>query len=297
MFQKFRLYAIATLAMLCLSTLFIHPSFAQVGSTDLTMLSTLNPVILTTTASADQTDQPVVKTSWGNLKRLYYDRGQVSTSPAPAAIIKQPGVGPMWLAYTGPDWSNNVKSEAFYTLDIYRGGSSLCVYQGMAMSDWVQRFGYTYPRSDGSALDIVSRYIGAGNVGNIDGTWNGCPALGGYCKFFVDLVLYRSSYGIGSGWHLVLPPGTDPSNFTPYMPGHDVHEAQAGWVLQRGGSTPHTALVAANLGSGLDLIDSNNVAYNGSFVIARHYFTWAQLSAYTAFHPTYMRQVVNGSLQ
>lgn len=82
MFQKRLLYPIAGLAMLSTLTLFTHVPFAQAGTLDLTTLST---TILATASVVDQTAPPV-KTSWGNLKRLYYDRNEVS--PAPAIIQK-----------------------------------------------------------------------------------------------------------------------------------------------------------------------------------------------------------------
>ncbi len=264
--KKHLQFPFATLAMLCLLTL------------------------TTTLAQADDTSNPQVHSSWGAIKAIYrgntpipYTAERVEES---TAQVRKPGISPM--ATYGGDWSNNVLSEAFYTLDLYRTGSSTCAYNGMAMSDWVQRFGYTYPRSDAGALANVSAVIGSANVGVIDGTWNGCPARGGYCKFFVDLVLYRSSYGIGNGYHLILPGGT--YYYGGYMTPYDPHQAQPGWVIQRAGSHPHSAIVAANLGWGLDLIDSNYVGGDGNFVIARHAMSWGDLSGFTAYRATYMRQ-------
>lgn len=251
-------------------------------------------------SNQDNSAQPEVRrTSWGAVKAIYrgnqplpYSAERAESTAANRAI--KPGATPAWRSYTG-DWSNNIISEAFYTLNIYHTGSSNCVYRGMAMSDWPRQVGYTYPRGDPDALRVVSAYIGGPNVGNIDGTYNGCAGRGGYCKFFVDLVLYRSSYGIGGGWHLVLPPGT--YDYSAFMTPYGVSQAQRGWVIQRGGPYPHTAIVAANLGWGLDLIDSNNVDKDGLYVIARHAFSWGELGGYTAYRPTYMRQVVNGVLQ
>ncbi len=184
--------------------------------------------------------------------------------------------------YTGVDWSNNVFSEACYALNVYRTGSSTIVYKGIHLGDW------DYVRSDNTALNVMTSYIGGTvNRGSIDGTYGG-GHLGGYCKFFVDLVLYRSSYGIGNGWHLVLPGGG--YDYSGYMTPCDITQAKTGWVIQHLSPGEHSAIVAANLGWGLDLIDSNNVDRNGTFVIARHSFAWNQLGGYTAYKPTYMKQ-------
>lgn len=202
------------------------------------------------------------------------------TTPDSTLAGQKPGVEP--FATYGGDWSNNIISEAFYTLNRYRTGTSGVIYQGQALSDW------PYVASDPGALSSMTSYIGGTYWrGGIDGTWNG-GSRGGYCKFFVDLVLYRSSYGIGNGYHLVLPAGT--YNYGGYMPAYDVHQASRGMVVQRGGSNPHSAIVVANLGWGLDLIDSNYIGGDGNFVIARHALSWSQLSSFTAYRANYMRQ-------
>lgn len=256
MSHKFRLYPFAALVMLCLFTLG-YPAQAD---------NNPNP-------------QSVTRTTWGAIKVLYRAETAAEKSPMPSAIQK-PGVG-QYATYSG-DWSNNILSEAYYSLNRYRTGSSNCIYQGMAMSDW------DYVPNDPGALTVVTNYIGSANRGGITGTWNGCCHRGGYCKFFVDLVLYWSSYGIGNGWHLVLPGGT--YYYGGYMPAYDVRQAQPGWVIQRAGSNPHTAIVARNLGWGLDLIDSNYTGGNGNFVISRHALSWADLYGYTAYRATYMQQ-------
>ena len=182
--------------------------------------------------------------------------------------------------YSG-DWSNYIVSEECYALFPWRNGSSPVSYNGLAMGGW------DYVASDQWAFQQVSAYSGntVGTVGTttLAGTVpaNATVGRGGWCKFFANLVLFRSSYGIGGGKHLVLPYGYDYAN-------ESVYNAKPGWVIQRGGSSPHTAIVIANLGWGLDVVDANYVGGNGKFLISRHPFSWAQLSGYGAYRATRM---------
>lgn len=172
-------------------------------------------------------------------------------------------------------WGNYVVSEAYYSLNRYRTGTSTKSWQGLAMSDW------DYVASDPYADNRVAAYVGSANRGI---TGLGCYGFnrGGYCKYFANLVLYRSSYGYPGG-HVVLPHG-----YT--YAWRSIYQAQPGWVIQRGGTSPHTAIVVANLGWGLDVIDANWIypypcSGGGAFYIARHAMSWSQLSGFGAYSP------------
>lgn len=181
-------------------------------------------------------------------------------------------------------WGDRIVSEAFYALNQSRSGSSNVSYQGWVMGDW------NYVESDVSADLRVSYWIGGcenrgGARGTVtmresNGTYKVCHK-GGYCRYFANLVLYRSSYGWGGGQHLVLPrAGTSYAT-------QSVRNAQVGWVLQGSGGNLHTAIVVAVNGSGLDVVDANYVGGNGNFLIARHFYTWAKLQTlgYMAYCP------------
>lgn len=205
--------------------------------------------------------------TWGKIKAQFEDRAaEEQKSSAQGA---------------GQYWGNNVVSEAFYSLNLYRTGSSNVIYHNLVMSDW------NYVESDRNADKRVSWWIGGcGNRGGAGGTvtfrdWNGGYDVchrGGYCKYFVNLVLYRSSYGWGGGQHLVLPSGYS------YATG-SVYAAQPGWVLQS--SAPHTAIVVRVMPGGLDVVDSNSTGGNGNFAISRHEISWSTLNAngYRAYNP------------
>jgi hypothetical protein len=178
------------------------------------------------------------------------------------------------------NWTEWVISEARYTLCRNRSGSSSVSLGGMSMSDW------NWAGDDSWAYNQVVLYQGSPGTTGMVQVRNTQPPnsfieRGGWCKFFANLVLFRSSYGIGEGYHLVLPSGYNYAT-------QDIHNAQRGWVIQRGGSSPHTAIVAENLGWGLDLIDANWIGGNGNFYIARHPMNWSQLSGFHAYFPTRM---------
>ncbi|USN53780.1 MAG: hypothetical protein H6760_01260 [Candidatus Nomurabacteria bacterium] len=185
----------------------------------------------------------------------------------------QPGPA---IQSTGPEWYNQVVSEAKYTLCQLRNGTSHEVYQGKAMGDWP----YPHQGDCCNALGVVRQYMyGGGSPGPL-GEWNGFQQ-GGWCKFFVNLVLYRSSYGYPGG-HLLLPTST-----YRYNNPRPVSEAQPGWILQSE-TLPHTAIVVERLGGGLDVIDSNWIgtykrpdgSYYYSYAIARHEITNTELDRY-----------------
>ena len=193
-------------------------------------------------------------------------------------VVGEGGGNPVPL---GQYWGNRIVSEAFYSLNQSRTGGSNVSYHGWAMSDW------NYVESDRDADKRISWYIGGcGNRGGAGGTvslqdynstWKTCHK-GGYCKYFVDLVLYRSSYGWGGNKHLVLPSGTSYAT-------RSVYDAQPGWVLQS--SMPHSGIVVARYGGGLDVIDSNWVGGDGNYAISRHFMSWSELisKGFKAYNP------------
>jgi len=181
-------------------------------------------------------------------------------------------------------WGNRIVSEAFYSLNRWRTGTSNAVYAGLAFSDW------SYVESDRGALDKITWWIGGyGNRGIIGRDSHGFER-GGYCRFFVNLILYRSSYGYYLG-HLVLPRSGWPNK------NHSVYSAAPGWVIYTTGPVPHWAIVVKNLGWGLDVIDSNykhpswwiksGWKWDYGFYICRHPFSWQELisKGYRAYCP------------
>lgn len=185
----------------------------------------------------------------------------------------------------GQYWGDRVVSEAFFALNQYRTGTSNVIYHGLAMSDW------NYIESDRTADERISEYIGGcGNRGGAGGyalleDWDrqldACHK-GGYCRYFVDLVLYRSSYGWGGGQHLVIDrSGTNYAT-------ESTRSAQKGWVIQANGRYgPHTAIVVVVYPGGLDVVDSNWTGGNGNFLISRHFFSWSTLDdwGFKAYNP------------
>lgn len=196
----------------------------------------------------------------------------------PTGPEESPTADPVWPdrfephQVVGPAWEGNIVSEAKYSLCQQRTGTSHKVYQGLAMGDW----DYPHQGDCCNALARVRAHIGADNVGSL-GLWQNQYRQGGYCKFFTDFVLYRSSYGYPGG-HLVLRGGT-----YSYPNPRSVSQAQPGWILQKPSPGPHTAIVVALLGWGLDVIDSNFTGGNGSFAISRHPLSWSQLTGYNAY--------------
>jgi hypothetical protein len=188
-----------------------------------------------------------------------------------APTIEEPNPGQFSVNAVGPAWENNIVSEAFYALSRSRSGGSSKAYNGCAMSDWP----YPHQGDCCNALAKVKSYFGAwpGELG----LWKGYYQQGGVCKFFVDLVAYRSSYGYPGG-HLFLPTGYS------WNPSHSVREARAGWIIQANGSYgPHTAIVVAVFSDGLDVVDCNWIGSSGgvySYAIARHKLAWSTLDAW-----------------
>ncbi len=179
----------------------------------------------------------------------------------------------------GPAWENNVLSEVCYALSQSRSGYSTKSWNGYAMGDWP----YPWQGDCCNALGKVTSYMYGGCTscrGSL-GLWLGQYQQGGECKFFVNLVLYRSSYGFPGG-HLILPGGT-----YSYYGAQNWRNAGPGWIIQSA-SMPHTAIVVANYGYGLSVIDANWVGGRGSYAIARHIIYAGTLDAngFVAYRPT-----------
>jgi len=237
-------------------------------------------VVIGITMCAQAQATTVEEKTWGTIKALYRTTGEVNQDPQYRA-----------------NWYNNIVSEAFFALNQYRTGSSNVTYHGWAMSDWA------YVESDRDADKRISWYIGGcvnrGQAGSYrwmrdwDGTQKKCRK-GGYCRYFVNLVLYRCSYGWGGGKHLVLPrSGTSYAN-------RNIRDARRGWVIQANGSHgPHTAIVVEVYPGGLDVVDSNWVGSEGTYryLISRHFMSWSKLNAwgFKAYDPVSGRVLISQS--
>ncbi len=176
------------------------------------------------------------------------------------------------VAYTG-DWTNNVLSETRYALSRSRSGTSSLTRNGLYMGDW----NYVSGGTDPSALQkITQKYSGPAGTGTYGFH---VYAQGGWCKFFVDLVLYRSSYGLSGGYHLTLPSGYTYAQT-------DVRRAGPGWVIQS--ALPHTAIIdapyrdASGAQIGWWVIDANWVGSGTTnmYWIAKHPLSFSTLNAY-----------------
>lgn len=171
--------------------------------------------------------------------------------------------------------------EMRYALSRRVDGTSGLTYQGKYMGDW----NYVTGGTDNWAFD-KKRAEYSGGTGTVG---FGPYGRGGWCKFFVDLLLFRSSYGLGNGYHLYLPGGYTYATVNPRY-------AAPGWVLQS--TMPHTALVdaphynSAGQHDGWWVIDANWVGGNGQFYISRHFFTFTDLDAnsFKAWKPTLMKR-------
>ncbi len=198
------------------------------------------------------------------------------------------------LAIYSGDWTKYVLSEARYALCQNRSGSSSKFLNDQPMGDW----NYTTGGSDNWAFSKVSKdYGGAtGTVGM------GTYGYGGWCKFFVSLVLFRSSYGLGNSNHLYLPTGYG-------YAGTDIANAGPGWVIQS--TMPHTGIIdaphynASGVRDGWWIIDANWLgtwyskdAYGRltvphySYWIGKHFMSDATLRAknFYAWKPNLMQQ-------
>ncbi len=207
-------------------------------------------------------------------------------------VIEKPGVQPSAVtSWNSPPY---ILSEARYTLNPSRSGTSTLTYNGQYMGDWNWATG----GSDNGAFQKVSADYG-GATGTVG--FNRFEQ-GGWCKFFVSLVLYRCSYGIGNNNHLYLPSGYTYADTDPKYAG-------PGWVLQS--TMPHTAIIdsphynPSGIQDGWWVIDSNwigttaikdrygkVVGYNYSYWVGRHFMSFDVLKSkgFKAWRPNLMRQ-------
>lgn len=195
----------------------------------------------------------------------------------------RPGAEPAAAAVYSGNWAPYILSEVRYALSQNRSGTSSKTYYGKYMGDW----NYVTGGTDNWAYQkVATDYSGAtGPVGM------STYALGGWCKFFVSLVIFRSSYGLGSNYHLYLPSGYTYATT-------DVGSAGPGWVVQS--TMPHTAIIesphynASGVRDGWWLIDANWVGSENGFryYIGKHYMTDASLRAngFKAWRPNLMKQ-------
>lgn len=189
--------------------------------------------------------------------------------------------------------SNNRRAvvlEAFYALrPSYDGGSDKTI-NGNGVSNW------NYLNSDPSAYEVVKGWYGGWSSEWINfyndpasygyGTFGGDygdVGRGGQCKYFADLILYRS--------------GSDQGGFPLYSymwseTETDMTEAKEGDVILTydNGVGRHVAIVVEikrdgnGQVTGLDVIDSNFISDEGSTwhreVIGRHLFSISYLNQY-----------------
>ena len=188
-------------------------------------------------------------------------------------------------------WGDNIVSEAFYALSQSRSGGSSKKYKDSNNNVWTMA-DWNWAKTDRDADGHVSRYIGCedkwddncwscnyyrGKTGKKNGYYRG-----GECKFFANLVLYRSSYGWGDGKHLAIPHLYSYAN-------RSVRDADKGWVIQAPQYPgkdygQHTAIVVHKYPGGLDVVDSNFTG-PGEHYIARHFMSWSDLSRFKAWCP------------
>ncbi|MBI4993937.1 hypothetical protein HZC33_03245 [Candidatus Wolfebacteria bacterium] len=187
--------------------------------------------------------------------------------------------------------SNNRRAvvlEAFYALRPSHDGSCDKTIAGNCVSNWnylnndwnayntVKSFSAYYPCfSSDWAYNYEICYTGHSNASfyiNI-ATYGyyGTYGRGGQCKYFANLILYRS--------------GSDQSSLPTYSvmaqnAESDMSKTIPGDILFST-SVPHTAIVVEIKSTGLDVIDANYITDSGSDqeIIARHLLTWSQLSA------------------
>lgn len=213
--------------------------------------------------------------------------------PAPSAVpmnVQDRRVGP----FPGGDWSSRVLWEARYALSRRADGSSAApVYRDNTNTLVLQYYGdWDYVNSDPYARDkaVQEAY---GQYGTFLGGAVGGHYCGGTCAYAVRLILYRSTYWTGYGWHLTTPgyPGSvyswcDASHMT-----QQYGAAKPGWIISSPGV--HLAILEARAwdfgGWGWWVIDANWVGGRGHEWIGKHFMTDAALKAgnYWAWLPSW----------
>lgn len=190
--------------------------------------------------------------------------------------------GHLW---THGDWSSRVAWEARRALSESANGLSNWPVGNSWLGDWnyVASDGYAYTMAAKEASDI-------GPVSDIDNHHRG-----GWCTFFVRLILYRATYWAGYGEHLTTP--AYPAGLYDNVNGNYMTDrydtVQPGWIFITT-ITPHYAIAdqRANVNGqwGWWLIDSNYVETTKStyrYYIGKHFMSDATLRAnsYRAWRP------------
>ena len=172
------------------------------------------------------------------------------------------------------DWSSRIAWEARYALSRSANGSSAWPvnpdkYGPRWLGDW------NYVDSDGYARDQAIEE--ATDVGPLGDTSDG-HHLGGWCTFFVRLILYRATYWSGHGVHMTTPG----FNGGVYSWCDGVHmtqnywQAQPGWIIAS--KDYHMGILdtraTVNGVVGWWIIDANWVGSESSYhyYIGRHFF-------------------------
>lgn len=189
--------------------------------------------------------------------------------------------------------------EAFYALDPGYYGFSSKLINGNTVSDWHYLYtdlnayrnekpAYCCDPKDGSSYaSVIPEFFSESTLDkysyNLRGDYVG---RGGQCKFFVDLLLFRSEAATRiSGTH-TLPSYSTMSAKTRYI-GH----ARPGDVIFRITGTKHVALVVhvlsgnsdAGTVTSVDVVDSNYIGGDGNEIIGRHIIQGAELSSYKIY--------------
>lgn len=193
------------------------------------------------------------------------------------------------FTWTHGDWSSRVLWEARYALSQSANGISKLPISSIPGNNLGWYGDWDYPTSDLKAFE-QSKAEASGVVGSI-GPDNYGHFRGGWCTFFVRLVLYRSSYWAGYNDHLTTP-GFPLSVYTivPSMT-NNYSTMKPGWVFASK-SAVHMA-IADNRATvdgkiGWWIIDANYVGGgNGYFVIGKHFMSDAKLlsSGYLGWLP------------
>ncbi len=266
MFKKMVLVAWAALATLCVLTL-ARPVWAQ-----------------------DNTPSVVHHSTWGALKALYHNdatSSQMTTDSTTSGRMVKPGTQPMSVSdqrtgpFPGGDWSSRVLWEARHALSQSASGTSAwSISVDKYGPRWLGDWNYATGGSDNYAFEKASSEA-AGYIGPCtDDAANHHRA--GWCPFFVRLILYRSTYWAGYGWHLTMP--NYPNSVYSWCNGNymtpNPNAALPGWI-GLSPSKPHAMVLdsrdtvrgSSGYQTGWWVIDSNWVGSDNGYVyyIGKHF--------------------------